>query len=44
MMPLNKDGGLVESSMRIGRWKEMVSSVQRARKKTYWNSSGWVVR
>lgn len=28
----------------MGRWKEAVSSVQRARKKMYWSRIGWEAR
>ena len=30
--------------MRIRRWKETVSTVQRARKKRYWTRIGWAAR
>ena len=32
----------MDSRVRIGRWKETVSSVQRARKKKYCSRIGWV--
>ena len=33
-----------DTRVRIGRWKETVSSVQRARKKMYCSKIGWVAR
>ena len=34
-------GKRMERSVRMGRWKEAVSSVQRARKKMYCSKIGW---
>ena len=37
-------GNRTESRVRIGRWKETVSSVQSARKKRYCSNIGWEAR
>ena len=37
-------GKRMDSSVRMGRWKEPVSSVHRARKKMYWSKMGWDAR